>query len=177
MLVDLNIWCVYVESLLNICVLLHVWFLVFIHIYIYPLLTKTLTFTWKESARQSQVCVKGRGHIFVFAKNVLNKKLLFFWLLLQYTWSGILHLIKIIHAPQSITMRVTHLAYCVPPYFGLAYCVSPCFGLAYCVPLNNKTTIFGNFIYIEKIKWQYAACTCTIIRANAKFGVFACKIS
>jgi len=68
------------------------------------------------------------------------------------------------------------LAYCVPPYFGLAYCVSPCFGLAYCVPFNNnnKTTIFGNFIYIQKIKWQYVACTCTIILANVKFGVFAC---
>ena len=65
------------------------------------------------------------------------------------------------------------LAYCVPPYFGLAYCVSQCFGLAYCVPFNNKTTIFGNFIYIEKIKWQYAACTCTIILENVKFGVFA----
>ena len=63
------------------------------------------------------------------------------------------------------------LAYCVPPYFGLAYCVPPCFGLAYCVPFNNKTTIFGNFIYIKKIKWQYVACTCTIILANVKFGV------
>jgi len=170
MLVDLNIWCVYVESLLNICILVHVWFLV--HIYIYPLLTKTLTFTRKKNARQSQVFVKRRGHIFFLQKNVLNKKLLFFWLLFQYTWSGILNLIKIIHAPQSITMRVTPP--CVLPYFGLAYCVSPCFGLAYCVPFNNKTTVFGNFIYIEKIKWQFAACTCTIILAKVKFGVFAC---
>jgi len=39
MLVDLNIWCVYVESLLNICIFLHICFVVFIHIYIYPLLT------------------------------------------------------------------------------------------------------------------------------------------
>ena len=61
--------------------------------------------------------------------------------------------------------------YCVPPYFGLAYCVPPCFGLAYCVPFNNKTTIFGNFIYIKKIKWQYVACTCTITFAKVKFGV------
>jgi len=36
---DLNIWCVYVESLLNVCILLHTWLLVFIHINIYPLLT------------------------------------------------------------------------------------------------------------------------------------------
>jgi len=39
MLVGLNIWCVYVESLLNICILLYIWLLVFIHIYFYPLLT------------------------------------------------------------------------------------------------------------------------------------------
>ena len=32
----LNIWCVYVESLLNICILLHIWLVSFIHIYIYP---------------------------------------------------------------------------------------------------------------------------------------------
>jgi len=59
----------------------------------------------------------------------------------------------------------------------LAYCVPPYFGLAYCVPFINKTTIFGNFIYIKKIKWQYVACTCTIILANIKFGLFGCKIS
>jgi len=117
---------------------------------------------------------RGEGHI-VLQKYVLNKKL-FFWLLLQYTWSGILNLIKIIHVPQSITMRVTPPCVLRAALFRhcVAYCVSPCFGLAYCVPFNNKTTIFGNFIYIEKIKWQYAACTFTIILANVKFGVFAC---
>ena len=62
------------------------------------------------------------------------------------------------------------LAYCVPHYFCLVYCVQPCFGLAYCVSFNNKTIIFGNFIYKKKIKWQYVACTCTIIFANVKFG-------
>jgi len=44
------------------------------------------------------------------------------------------------------------LAYCVLPYFCLVYCVPQCFGLAYCVLFNNKTFIFGNFIYIKKIK-------------------------
>jgi len=39
MLVDLKIRFVYVESLLNICIFLHIWLLVFIHIYIYPRLT------------------------------------------------------------------------------------------------------------------------------------------
>jgi len=39
LLVDLNICCVYVESLLNICILLDIWLLVFIHIYMYSLLT------------------------------------------------------------------------------------------------------------------------------------------
>ena len=68
------------------------------------------------------------------------------------------------------------LAYCVLPFFCLVYCVPPCFDLAYCVPCNNKTTIFGNFIYIKKIKWQYVACTCTIILANVNFGAFACTI-
>ena len=63
------------------------------------------------------------------------------------------------------------LAYCVPHYFCLVYCVQPCFGLAYCVSFNNKTIIFGNFIYKKKIKWQYVACTCTIIHANVNFGV------
>ena len=153
-------------------ILLHVWLLVFIHIYIYPLFTSTLTFTWKESVRQSQVCVKGRGHLFFAKKNVFNKKLLFFWLLFQYTWSGILNLIKIIHVPQSITMRVTPP--CVPPYVCVAYCVSLCFCLAYCLPFYNNSTIFGNFFDIKKIKWQYVACTCTIILANVNFGVFAC---
>ena len=28
------------------------------------------------------------------------------------------------------------------------------------VPFNNKTTNFGNSIYIMKIKWQYSVCTC-----------------
>jgi len=87
--------------------------------------------------------------------NVLN---IFFLLLLQYSWSGILNLIKIIHVPQSITMRVTHP------------CVM-CFGLAYCVPFKKKHNHFGNFICIKKIKWQYVACTCTIILANVQFGV------
>jgi len=68
------------------------------------------------------------------------------------------------------------LAYCVPPYFYLVYCVPPCFGLAYCVSFNNKTTIFGNFIYIKKVKWQYVACICTIILANVNLCVFACYI-
>jgi len=99
---------------------------------------------------------KGEGGI-----SFLNKKLLIFWHLIKYTWSEILNLIKIIHVPQSITMRVTPLAYCVPPYFGLAYCVPPCFGLAYCVPFNNNTTIFDNFIYIKKIKWL-----CCVIMYN-----------
>ena len=103
------------------------------------------------------LCKRGGG-IFI------NKILLLFWLLLQYSWSEILNLIKIIHVPQSITMRVTLLASCVPPYFGLAYCI----------PFSNTTTIFGNFIYIKKLKWQYVACTCTIILANANFCVFAC---
>ena len=112
-----------------------------------------------ESKTAPSLCKRGGGIYF------FNKKLLLFWHLLQYTWFGILNLVKIIHVPQSIFMRVT-------PCFGLAYCVPPCFGLAYCVPFNNKTTIFGNFIYIKKIKWQYVTCTCTIILANVKFGVF-----
>ena len=46
---------------------------------------------------------KGEGAYICFCKkNVLNKKLLFFWFLLQYTWYGILNLIKIIHAPRTI---------------------------------------------------------------------------
>jgi len=115
-----------------------------------------------------------RGKAFIFCKmNVLNKKLLFFWLLSQYTWSEILNKDNYMyHNPFPWGWHP--LAYCLPPYFCLVYCVPPCFGLAHCVPFNNKTTIFGNFIYIKKIKWQYVACTCTIILANVKFGVFAC---
>ena len=32
--------------------------------------------------------------------------------------------------------------------------------------LTTKTTMCGASIYINKIKWQYVACTCTIILAN-----------
>jgi len=94
----------------------------------------------KESARQTQVCVKGEG-AFMFCKiNVLNKKL--FFSDFCYNILGILNLIKIIHVPQSITMRVTPLTYCVSPYFGLAYCVPPCFGLAYCEPFKKTKQPF-----------------------------------
>jgi len=34
-----------------------------------------------------------------------------------------------------------------------------------------KKKHFGNFIYKKKMKWQYVACTCTIILANVKIGV------
>jgi len=63
---------------------------------------------------------KGGGGIYFCKINVLNKRLSFFWLLLQYTWSGILNLIKIIHVPQSITMRVT------PPCVMCAALFRPC---------------------------------------------------
>jgi len=38
--------------------------------------------------------------------------------------------------------------------------------------LTTKQPFFGNFIYKKKIKWQYVACTRTIILANVNFGVF-----
>jgi len=46
------------------------------------------------------LCKRGGG-IYVCKKCFKQKG--FFWLLLQYTCSGILNLIKIIHVPQSIT--------------------------------------------------------------------------
>jgi len=52
-----------------------------------------------------------------------------------------------------------------------AYCAPPYFGLAYCVPFYNKHNHFGVSIYIKKIKWQYIACTCTIILANVAYCV------
>jgi len=120
MLVDLNIWCVYVGNVLNICILLHIWLLVFIHINIYPFLTKTLTFTWKESARQSRLCVKGVGGIYLLQKKCFNKSFFSIFCYNIRTWSGILNLIKIIHAPQSITMKVT------PPCLLRAALFRPC---------------------------------------------------
>ena len=92
-----------------------------------------------------------RGGRLIFANECFKQKVVVFLTLLQYTSSGILNLIKIIHAPQSISMRVTS-PYCMPPYFCLVYCVPPCFGFAHCVSFNNKTTIFVYFIYIKKIK-------------------------
>jgi len=59
-----------------------------------------------ECKTVQSLCKRGGG-IYFCKINVFNKKLLFFWLLLQHTWSGILNMIKIIHVPQSINMRVT----------------------------------------------------------------------
>jgi len=50
------------------------------------------------------------------------------------------------------------------------------FGLVYFVPFNNKTIIFGVSVYIKQIKWQYYACTWTIISANFSLYVFVCLL-
>jgi len=90
------------ESLLNVCILLLIWLLVFIHIYIYPFFIINTNIHIKGECKTVPSLCKRGGGIYCF-----NKQLLLFWLLLQCTWSGILNLIKIIHVPQSITMRVT----------------------------------------------------------------------
>ena len=129
-----------------------------------------LTFTWQESARQSQVCVKRRGHLF-FCKQ--NKKLLFFWLLLQYTWSGILNLIKIIHVPQSIEGDTPLRTACRPiSALRTAYHHVLASRTAYRLIIITKTTIFGNFIYIKKIKWQYVAQTLNLVFLLVRFPSF-----
>jgi len=74
-----------------------------------------------------------------------------FWLLLQYTWSGILNLIKIIHAPQSISMRVTSL--CVLRAALFLPCVSAyrhVLSMRTAYRLITKQPFWGNFIYLHK---------------------------
>ena len=57
-------------------------------------------------------------------------------------------------------------------YFEFAYCVRPHFDIAYCVPFNNKTTMFGVYIYIKTIKIQSVVCTGTTVLVKVSFVVF-----
>jgi len=110
MLVDLNIWCVYVESLVT----KHMYFVAYLvvgfhsHLHLSSFNINTIIHMKGECKSDPSLCKRG-GRYWFCKMNVLNKKLLFFWLLLDYTCTcyGILNLIKKIHVPQSISMRAT----------------------------------------------------------------------
>ena len=134
MLVAQNIWCVYIESLLNICMFLHIWLVFFIHIYTYPLLTQTLTSTWKESARQSQV---GRGHLILQNKCFKQKVVVF----LTFVTKNLIWNPK--PDKDNTCTTINYHEGDTPLRNVCRSIVPPCFGIEYCVPFKNKTTILG----------------------------------
>ena len=113
------------------------------HLHVFSFNINTYIHIQWEYKTVRSLCKMGGRHFFCCKITVLNKTLLLFWLLLQYTWSKIMNLLKLI--PQSFTMRVTRtaIAYCVPPYFGHAY--HHYIGFAYCVPFNNKNNHVWHF--------------------------------
>jgi len=140
------------------------------HLHLSSFNINTYIYMKGECKTVPSLCKRGGG-IYFCKINVSNKKLLFFWLLLQYTWSGILNLINIIHVPQSITMMVTSPCVMCAALFRPCVLCTAMFWPRVLRTVLKQNNHFGNFIYIKKIKWQYVACTCTIILPHVIFGV------
>jgi len=113
-------------------------------------------------------CKRGGG---LFCKlNVLNKKLFFLTFITIYLiWNP--------KPDKDNTCTTIHfhegdipLRTACRPIFAFCTGYRHVLAMRTAYRFTTKQPFFGNFIYIKKKKWQYVACTCTILFANVKFG-------
>jgi len=157
MLVGVNFWYVYVESLLNIIMYFVVYLVVGFHSHLHLSSFNINTNIHMKGEYKADPSLYKMGKAFIFCKmNVLNKKLLFFWLLSQYTWSGILNkdnTCTTIHFHEGDTPLRTACR----PISVLCTAYRHVLASRTAYRLTTRQLFFGNFIYIKKIKWTFVA--------------------
>jgi len=149
MLVDLNIWCVYVTKHMYFVAYLVVGFQTHLHLSFFNI--NTNNYMKGECKTVPSLCKRGGQVVFFLQNECFKHKVVVFLTFVT------IYLICNPKPDKDNTCTPIHSMRVTPPCVLRVALFLPCvlrtamFGLAYCVSFNNKTTIFGNLHKEDKM--------------------------